>query len=158
MLFRIKGIDAQGRKREISVDAATEAEALRRASTMGVTVTGAENLSNKAPASRDRALASSYPAITTYATLGRIVGFLTILFAVVAAIALGAARDRNLLAAFGVLVAGVVAGVGQLAFAELLELLVKLKANTQYMCERLYNLEMQSKGSQSGGSASQPRD
>jgi hypothetical protein len=165
VLFKIKGADAQARMREILIDAVSEAEALRRVAEMGVIVTTVEGLSNKAPAatadaysfpyctsSRDTtsnkapaATADAYPAISTYASIGRIYGWLTILFASVAAFVVASAGGRNLVIAFGVFFAGVLAGIGQLAFAELLGLFVKLQPNTQYICERLSTLEQSRK-------------
>lgn len=143
MLFKISGIDEQGRRREISIDAATEADAQQRAAEIGITITGVKGFAARSPAPPGPA----YPAIMTCATVIRILGWIAIVSSVVGALALGAVGKAFMmwLLAFGLLVDGIVVGVCLIAFAELLCLLVQLQANTQYMCERLYALERQAK-------------
>ena len=141
MLFKIRGTDGQGRKREISIDAPSEAEAVRRVKEMGITVGAAEALPDKAVGSHR----GSYPAIAIYATVLRITGMITIVSGVAAGIGIVVLSNGD--ARFGigflVLVEGVVAGVGQLAFAELLGLFVRLQANTQYMCDLMHAFQQQ---------------
>src|SRR5689334_4468748 len=128
MLFRIRGVDDRGRKREIAIDARSEEEARRRVAEMGVTISGAEGFPEQAPVSPSEV----YPAIRTYARILRILGCVTIVFAVVAAFTVSAIPGGSLVVGGGIGVAGLVGGAGQFAFAEVLSLLVRLQANTQY--------------------------
>jgi hypothetical protein len=141
MLFKIRGTDGQGRKREISIDAPSEAEAVRRVKEMGILVGATEGLANKAPS----ASSAQYLAISTYATVLRIIGWITIAAGVVAGVyvAFAAAGEVRFVTGAGLVIAGIICGVGQLAFAELLGLFVRLEANTQYMCNHMYALEQQ---------------
>lgn len=49
MLFRITGVDARGRKREVSIVASSEADALQKASEVGITAPAAVALPPLAP-------------------------------------------------------------------------------------------------------------
>ena len=155
MLFKIKAVNAQGQKQDISIDAVSEAEAVRRVADYGWTVTTIEVFPYKEPDSTSPG--EAYPAISIYATIARFMGLFTIVFGLVAAFTVGSARDGNLVFAFGVLVAGFVSGTGQLAFAELLDLFVRMQTNTQYICERLYALEQQAKSPKQAEPSSAPQ-
>src|SRR5262245_40939648 len=79
-----------------------------------------------------------YLALQIYAAIGRLMGWATILAAPIAFVVI---QNTSTAAAFGVLFARLVAGAGEVAFAELLLLFVRLQGNTQYICDRLAALE-----------------
>ena len=150
MLFNLKGVDAEGRKREISIDAVSEDDAHRRASEMGITATACFSLADIASASPDEEHPAKtpavdvYPWIIAYAAIVKIAGWLTMAFSPILALIV-MVQETNRAIPVVVFVASLIVGIGQLAFAELLGLLVRLQANTQFICSRLYAIDQQSK-------------
>lgn len=83
---------------------------------------------------------NQYTALKLIASINRILGWLTIAFSLTACVAMFAKTDVGPMT-IGLVVGGVIAGAAQIAFAELIELFMKLQMNTQYMCDRLFAIE-----------------
>jgi hypothetical protein len=84
--------------------------------------------------------AKAFPTLQLYVTLLWVSGWIVIGGGAIGGISLFFHAGHEA-AGFGLILAGLVAGVGQFFLAELLTLLVQLKADVRYACERLHAID-----------------